>query len=69
MVWEITAEDLLVRYAAGERNFAGVELIDFYPVFSCVIVVWAELYMRVINCSKVKSLGGVYVILEFNIKI
>ena len=26
MVWEITAEELLSRYATGERNFAGVEL-------------------------------------------
>ena len=28
MVWEITAEELLVRYGDGERNFAGIELID-----------------------------------------
>lgn len=28
MVWEITAEELLVRYKAGERNFAGIELIQ-----------------------------------------
>jgi uncharacterized protein YjbI with pentapeptide repeats len=27
MVWEITPEELLERYASGERNFAGVELI------------------------------------------
>lgn len=27
MVWEISAEELLVRYDAGERNFAGVEVI------------------------------------------
>ncbi|WP_051038892.1 pentapeptide repeat-containing protein [Chamaesiphon minutus] len=26
MVWKITAEELLARYAAGERNFAGVDL-------------------------------------------
>jgi uncharacterized protein YjbI with pentapeptide repeats len=28
MVWEITAEELLARYADGERNFAGIELIQ-----------------------------------------
>jgi uncharacterized protein YjbI with pentapeptide repeats len=28
MVWKITAEELLVRYENGERNFAGVELIQ-----------------------------------------
>lgn len=28
MVWEITAEELLVRYNSGERNFAGIELIQ-----------------------------------------
>jgi uncharacterized protein YjbI with pentapeptide repeats len=28
MVWKITAEELLVRYKAGERNFAGIELIQ-----------------------------------------
>ncbi|MGD1911888.1 MAG: pentapeptide repeat-containing protein [Rivularia sp. (in: cyanobacteria)] len=28
MVWEITAEELLERYADGERNFAGIELIQ-----------------------------------------
>jgi uncharacterized protein YjbI with pentapeptide repeats len=28
MVWEITAEKLLERYADGERNFAGIELIQ-----------------------------------------
>jgi len=26
MAWEITADELLERYAAGERNFAGVDL-------------------------------------------
>ena len=26
MVWEMTAEELLARYKAGERNFAGVDL-------------------------------------------
>jgi uncharacterized protein YjbI with pentapeptide repeats len=26
MVWKITAEELLARYVAGERNFAGVDL-------------------------------------------
>lgn len=28
MVWKITAEELLARYADGERNFAGIELIQ-----------------------------------------
>ena len=28
MVWKITAEELLARYADGKRNFAGVELIQ-----------------------------------------
>ncbi|MEH2171113.1 MAG: pentapeptide repeat-containing protein [Nostoc sp.] len=28
MAWEITAEELLARYADGERNFAGIELIQ-----------------------------------------
>ena len=28
MVWKISAEELLVRYKAGERNFAGIELIQ-----------------------------------------
>jgi len=28
MLWEITAEELLARYADGERNFAGIELIQ-----------------------------------------
>ncbi len=28
MVWEITAKELLTRYADGERNFAGIELIQ-----------------------------------------
>ena len=28
MVWKITAEELLVRYETGERNFAGVEGIQ-----------------------------------------
>ncbi|MHC5823660.1 MAG: pentapeptide repeat-containing protein [Nostoc sp.] len=28
MPWEITAEELLARYADGERNFAGIELIQ-----------------------------------------
>ena len=27
MAWEITTEELLVRYDSGERNFAGVKLI------------------------------------------
>ena len=27
MVWEITAEELIIRYERGERNFAGVEVI------------------------------------------
>ena len=28
MVWKITPDELLVRYADGERNFAGIELIQ-----------------------------------------
>ena len=28
MAWEITPEELLVRYSDGERNFAGIELIS-----------------------------------------
>ncbi|WP_407674182.1 pentapeptide repeat-containing protein [Nodularia harveyana] len=28
MVWEITAEELLARYADGERDFRGIELIQ-----------------------------------------
>jgi uncharacterized protein YjbI with pentapeptide repeats len=28
MPWEITAEELLARYADGERNFRGIELIQ-----------------------------------------
>lgn len=28
MAWKITAEELLARYADGERNFAGIELIQ-----------------------------------------
>jgi uncharacterized protein YjbI with pentapeptide repeats len=28
MVWEITASELLARYADGERNFAVIELIQ-----------------------------------------
>ena len=28
MVWEITLEELLERYADGERNFAGIDLIN-----------------------------------------
>ena len=27
MVWRITTDELLARYKAGERNFAGIELI------------------------------------------
>lgn len=27
MVWKITTDELLARYKAGERNFAGVELL------------------------------------------
>jgi uncharacterized protein YjbI with pentapeptide repeats len=27
MVWEITTDELLARYNAGERNFAGIELL------------------------------------------
>ncbi|MHC5718862.1 MAG: pentapeptide repeat-containing protein [Nostoc sp.] len=27
MVWKITTDELLTRYKAGERNFAGVELL------------------------------------------
>ena len=30
MVWKITTEELLERYAAGERNFAGVDLGGSY---------------------------------------
>ncbi|MEH2297275.1 pentapeptide repeat-containing protein [Nostoc sp.] len=29
MVWEITAEELLERYADGERNFAGIKLAHY----------------------------------------
>ena len=29
MVWEITADELLERYADGERNFAGIKLADY----------------------------------------
>ncbi len=29
MVWEITADELLERYADGERNFAGIKLIPY----------------------------------------
>ncbi len=30
MVWKISTDELLVRYKAGERNFAGIELtLDF----------------------------------------
>lgn len=29
MVWEITAEELLERYADGERNFAGIKLANY----------------------------------------
>ncbi|MGB3637228.1 MAG: pentapeptide repeat-containing protein [Rivularia sp. (in: cyanobacteria)] len=38
MVWEITAEELLERYADGERNFAGIELIqsDGVPLDSSI---------------------------------
>ena len=28
MVWKITAEELIVRYGDGERNFAGIELLQ-----------------------------------------
>ncbi len=28
MVWEITADELLERYADGERNFAGIRLLE-----------------------------------------
>ena len=27
MIWKITTDELLARYNAGERNFAGIELI------------------------------------------
>ncbi|BAZ45555.1 rfrA pentapeptide repeat-containing protein [Chondrocystis sp. NIES-4102] len=27
MVWKLTTDELLARYNAGERNFAGIELI------------------------------------------
>lgn len=30
MVWEITPEELLERYADGERNFAGIDLIKYH---------------------------------------
>ncbi len=30
MVWKMTTHELLTRYRAGERNFAGVELITDY---------------------------------------
>ncbi|NJL51976.1 MAG: hypothetical protein HC930_06670 [Hydrococcus sp. SU_1_0] len=30
MAWEITPEELLVRYDDGERNFAGIKLIYSY---------------------------------------
>jgi uncharacterized protein YjbI with pentapeptide repeats len=29
MVWEITADELLERYADGERNFAGIKLVHY----------------------------------------
>ncbi len=29
MVWKITGDELLERYAAGERNFAGIELVEY----------------------------------------
>jgi len=29
MVWEITADELLERYADGERNFAGIKLAHY----------------------------------------
>ncbi|MEY2859491.1 MAG: hypothetical protein RLZZ74_3807 [Cyanobacteriota bacterium] len=28
MVWKITAEELIIRYGDGERNFAGIELLQ-----------------------------------------
>jgi hypothetical protein len=30
MVWEITPEELLERYADRERNFAGIDLIKYH---------------------------------------
>ena len=30
MVWEITPEELLERYADGKRNFAGIDLIKYH---------------------------------------
>jgi uncharacterized protein YjbI with pentapeptide repeats len=29
MIWYITPEELLERYASGERNFAGIELVEY----------------------------------------
>jgi uncharacterized protein YjbI with pentapeptide repeats len=33
----MTAEELLSRYAAGERNFSGVDLRNIDPSGSCLI--------------------------------
>ena len=49
MVWEITAEELLERYAAGERNFAGVDLGGSYSKSIRPILSSADL--RGINLS------------------
>ena len=29
MIWYITPEELLEQYANGERNFAGIELVEY----------------------------------------
>lgn len=42
--WRMTAEELIVRYDAGDRNFAGVELIQDQPYIDL-----AELDLRGIN--------------------
>jgi uncharacterized protein YjbI with pentapeptide repeats len=52
MVWKISPEELIVRYSDGERNFAGIELIDSdtpsrdYPGIDLFGVVLRDINLR-----------------------
>ena len=47
MAWEITTTELLERYAVGERNFAGIDLLPPPQEFSMLPemeLIWKGLF-------------------------
>ena len=59
MVWEISPEELLIRYQDGERNFAGIKLTysEFYTEIDLKGIVLRDINLRGAYFEEVSMVG------------